>query len=135
MNSNPGSLDQALPNDVAANSSAGIFSYRNFAVFSVPWLKKRSLLFGFAIGLFSLLVFVGVWVTLQKFQPAMLSAVHFFAGFMLMASAEPLFATWVRYRRFSLSRERTAVVIAVMLGLLASFAADRWLKRARSIIC
>jgi len=126
MNSNLGSLDQALPDDVAANSSAGIFSYRNFAVFSVPWLKKRSLLFGVAIGGFSLLVFLGVWITLQKFQPAMLSAVHFFAGFMVMASAGPLLATWVRYRRFSLSRERTAVVIAVMLGLLASYAADQW---------
>ena len=126
MNSNPGSLDQALPDDVAANSSAGIFSYRNFAVFSVPWLKRRSLLFGVAIGLFSLLVFLGVWITLQKFQPAMLSAIHFFAGFMVMASAGPLLATWVRYRRFSLSRERTAVVIAVMLGLVASYAADQW---------
>ena len=119
-------LDQALPDDVAVNSSLSIFSYRNFAVFSLPWLKKRSLLFGIVIGIFSLLTFLGVWITLQKFEPAMLSAAHLFAGFMVMASAGPLLATWVRYRRFSLSRERSGVVFAVILGIAAGFVADRW---------
>lgn len=126
MNSDAASLDQALPDDVVANSSLGIFAYRNYPVFSLPWLAKRSFLFSIAIGLFSLLVLLGVWVTSQKIQPAMLSAAHLFFGFMVMASAGPLLATWVRYRRFALSKERSGVVIAVLLGIVASYAADKW---------
>lgn len=119
-------LDQALPDDVVANSSLSIFAYRNYPVFSLPWLKKRSLLFGIAIGLVSLLVLLGVWVTSQKIQPAIMSAAHFFLAFMVMASVGPLLATWVRYRRFALSKERTGLVIAIMLGIVASYAADKW---------
>jgi LytTr DNA-binding domain len=44
VNSEAVSLDQALPDDVVANSSLGIFAYRNYPVFSLPWLRKRSLL-------------------------------------------------------------------------------------------
>jgi hypothetical protein len=120
------SLDQALPDDVVANSSLGIFAYRNYPVFSLPWLRKRSLLFGIAIGLFSLLVLIGMWVGSQKIQSAIMSAAHFFIAFMVMASAGPSLATWVRYRRFAFSKERSGVVIAVLLGIVAGYGVDRW---------
>ena len=119
------SLDQALPDDVA-NRRQGLFSYQNYPVFSLPWLKKRSLLFGIAIGLVSLLVLIGVWIGSQKLPPAIMSAAHFFLAFMVMASAGPSLATWVRYRRFARSKERSGVVIAVMLGIVAGYGVDQW---------
>ena len=118
-------LDQALPDDVA-NRRQGLFSYQNYPVFSLPWLKKRSLLFGIAIGLVSLLVLIGVWIGSQKLQSASMSAAHFFLAFMVMATAGPSLASWVRYRRFARSKERSGVVIAVMLGIVAGYGVDRW---------
>jgi hypothetical protein len=126
VNSDAVSLDQALPDDVVASSRLSFFAYRNYPVFSLPWLKKRSLLFGIAIGLFSLLVLIGVWIGSQKIQPATMSAAHFFIAFMVMASAGPSLATWVRYRRFTLAKERSGVVIAVLLGIVAGYGVDQW---------
>lgn len=119
------SLNQALPSDVA-NSRLGLFSYRNYPVFSLPWLKRRSMLFGVAIMLYSLFVFVGMWLRSKNFQTGLFSTIHFFLGFMVMVSVGPSLATWVRYRRFRLSKERYAVVIAIMLGVVSSYFADQW---------
>jgi sensor histidine kinase YesM len=119
------SLNQVLPSDVA-NSRLGLFSYRNYPVFSLPWLKRRSMLFGVAITIYSLFVFVGMWLRSKNFQTGLFSTIHFFLGFMVMVSVGPSLATWVRYRRFPLPRERYAVVIAIMLGVVASYFADQW---------
>jgi sensor histidine kinase YesM len=119
------SLDQALPSDVA-NSRLGLFSYRNYPVFSLPWLKRRSMLFGVAVTMCSLFVFVGMWLGSKSFQTGLFSTIHFFLGFMIMVSAGPSLATWIRYRRLPLPKERYAVVIAIMLGVVASYFADQW---------
>jgi sensor histidine kinase YesM len=119
------SLDQALPSDVA-NSRLGLFSYRNYPVFSLPWLKRRSMLFGVAVTMCSLFVFVGMWLGSKSFQTGLFSTIHFFLGFMIMVSAGPSLATWIRYRRLPLAKERYAVVIAIMLGVVASYFADQW---------
>jgi hypothetical protein len=123
---NPVSLNQALPDDVVANSSVPFFAYRNYPVFSFPWLKKRSLLFGIVIALFSLPVFIGLWFLSQEISIGALVAIRFFLAFMTMATAGPALATWVRHRKLSISKERLAVVLAVIIGIIASFVADRW---------
>jgi Histidine kinase len=119
------SLDQALPSDVAT-SRLGLFSYRNYPVFSLPWLKRRSMLFGVAITIYSLFVFVGMWLSSQSVQTGVVSTLYFFVGILVMVSAGPSLATWVRYRRFSLPKERYAIVVAISLGVVASYFADEW---------
>ncbi|HOZ06058.1 MAG TPA: histidine kinase, partial [Arenimonas sp.] len=126
MNSDSLQLNQALPDDVVVGGSSSITAYRNYPVFSLPWLKKRSLLFGIVIGLFALPVGIGFGVMTQKFELGLLTGTHFFLAFMVMATAGPAFATWVRHRRFTIAKERRAVVFAVLLGLVASYFADQW---------
>lgn len=119
-------LNQALPDDVVVGGSSRIIAYRNYPVFSLPWLKKRSLLFAIIIGLFALPVGVGFSVMTRKIELGLLTGGHFFLAFMVMATAGPAFATWVRHRRFKISTERRAVVFAVLLGIIASYFADQW---------
>ena len=119
-------FNQALPDDVVVGGSSRIIAYRNYPVFSLPWLKKRSLLFAIVIGLFALPVAVGFSVMTQKIELGLLTGGHFFLAFMVMATAGPAFATWVRHRRYKISTERRAVVFAVLLGIIASYFADQW---------
>ena len=119
-------LNQALPDDVVVGGSSRIIAYRNYPVFSLPWLKKRSLLFAIVIGLFALPMGLGFSVMTQKIELGILTGGHFFVAFMVMATAGPAFATWVRHHRFSISNERRAVVLAVLLGIVASYFADQW---------
>lgn len=126
MNVDSLQLNQALPDDVIAGGSSRIIAYRNYPVFSLPWLKKRSLLFAIIIGLFAFPVAVGISVLTRKLELGLLTAGHFFLAFMLMATAGPALATWVRHRRFKISTERRAVVFAVLLGVVASYFSDQW---------
>jgi sensor histidine kinase YesM len=126
MKDEPLQLNQALPDDVVVGNSITIAAYRNYPVFSLPWLKKRSLIFAIAIGVFAVPVFVGLWAISKRIDLGALSAVHFFLAFMFMATAGPALATWVRHQRFAISTERRAVVFAVLLGIVASYFADQW---------
>ena len=54
------------------------------------------------------------------------TAAYMFAAFLLMATAGPLLATCVRYRRWPLQRERIGVVVAVLIGIGLSYFADMW---------
>lgn len=119
-------LNQALPDDVVVGGSSRIIAYRNYPVFSLPWLKKRSLLFGIVIGLITLPVFAGMWAMSQKLSVGSLVGIKFFLAFMAMATTGPALATWVRHRRLAVSKERFGVVLAVLIGIFVSYAADRW---------
>lgn len=119
-------LNQALPDDVVVGGGLSITAYRNYPVFSLPWLKKRSLLFGIVIALFAIPVVIGLSVVSQKISLGLLSGGHFFLGFMVMATAGPALATWVRHRGFTIANERRGVVLAVLIGMVASFFADQW---------
>lgn len=119
-------LNQALPDDVVAGGSSRIIAYRNYPVFSLPWLKKRSLLFAIVIGLVALPVGLGFSVMTQKIELGFLIGGHFFLAFMVMATAGPACATWARHRQFKISTERRAVVLGVLLGIVASYFADQW---------
>ncbi len=126
MSSDALKLNQALPDDVVAGGTFRIIAYRNYPVFSLPWLKKRSLLFGIVIAMFALPVVIGLGAVSQKIELGLLAGLHFFLGFMVMATAGPALATWVRHRGFSISNERRGVVLAVLIGIVTSYFADRW---------
>jgi hypothetical protein len=126
MNDDSLDLNQALPDAVVVGNSITIAAHRNFPVFSLPWLKKRSLIFAIAIGVFAVPVFVGLATMSKRIDLGALSAAHFFLAFMCMATAGPALATWVRHQRFRVSTERRAVVFAVLLGIVASYFVDQW---------
>jgi hypothetical protein len=119
------SLDQSLPSDVALNSSWAATAYRKYPVFSKPWFYRRTLLFALILLPLSLLVIFGTGLT-SGWSTGFLVGGYFFLAFMSMIAAGPALATWVRYRRWSLNVERSAVVIAVLCGMLISYFADQY---------
>jgi len=126
MNRDSLQLHQALPDDVVVGGSSSFFAYRNFPVFSLPWLKKRSFLMGIIIALFSLPVGIGLGVLSQNTRFGIFAALHFFFGFLIIATAGPIMATWVRHRQFPVSRERRGVVLAILVGIVIGYFADQW---------
>lgn len=119
-------LDERLPTDVVMGGSLPWTRYRQYPVFSGRWFMGRSLLFGAVILAFALLSGFGVGFAGRDYRTGALVAGYTFAAFMAMALAGPALAMVVRHRRWPLPRERVGVVLAVLLGIGASFLADRW---------
>lgn len=118
-------LDQPLPPDVIPGMTWGPLGYRRYPVFSLPWLKKRTR-FAVAVmvgyGLLSALAHLGQasWVN------ALALLGYFVVGGVLMVTAGPALATWVRHRRLPAKAEAWSVVGAVVLGLIAALVSDAW---------
>lgn len=120
------SLMSRLPADVVDGGSLPWTRYRQYPVFGLRWLAGRTLLFGLAIGAFALVSALGIGFSTRDYATGALVGVLSFAAFMAMATAGPALATWVRHRRWPARRERAAVVLAILLGVVASYFADRW---------
>ena len=117
-------LDRALPAEVVTRSAGGLMSYRNFPVFSVNWLLRRSLLFGVIFGLFFALVLIGMFLSTRDLTLSVTLGMLTFAAFMIMACAGPAIATWVRHRGWSQRSERIGVVLALLAGIALSYGID-----------
>lgn len=120
------SLQQALPAEVLVGGNLVWSRYRQYPVFSGPWLRGRSLLFGAVIGVFALVVGFSTGAATRDFGLGALAGSQMFAAFLLMATAGPALATWIRHRRWPLRRERFGLVLAVLLGMVASYHVDKW---------
>lgn len=123
-------LGQALPAEVLVGGDPGWTRYRQYPVFSAPWLRGRSLLFAAVIAVVAAVVGFGVGATTRDFGLGLLAGGHLFVALLLMATTGPALATIVRHRRWPPRRERLAVVLAVLLGMVASFFADKWASNA-----
>jgi hypothetical protein len=121
-------LDQVLPNDVALSSGWTVTAYRKYPVFSKQWLIKRTLTFALILLPFAALSVLGTSIASNAITGLKIG-VHFFLAFMLMVTAGPALATFVRYRRWKVSVERTAVVCAVLAGMLISYFADEYASK------
>lgn len=122
----PYPLDRPLPTEVVAGGGVFRIDYRRYPVFGWPWLRGRALIFAIGIALWALLTGVGLGMTTSDAKVGILSGLHFFIGFMLMACAGPLLATIVRHRDLPLRRERICVVAAVSIGIVVAYFADTW---------
>lgn len=118
-------LDQALPAEVLVGGNAVWSRYRRYPVFSWRWLLGRSLLFGIVIALVALVIGAGAGLAMQDGGAGIRIFLAEFGAFTLMATMGPALATWVRHRRWPEARERKAVVVAVLVGVLVSFFVDR----------
>lgn len=119
-------LQRILPDDVLVGGNTVWSRYRQYPVFSWPWLRGRSLLFAIAIGVFALIAAFGTGVLMRDYGAGIGTGVRLFAAFMLICTAGPALATLVRQRRWPLRRERRMVVLAVLAGVVLSFLADWW---------
>ena len=122
----PYPLNQPLPAEVLVGGNAVWSRYRQYPVFSRRWLVGRSLLFGSVIATLSLVLGIGVGAAGRDYGVGLLAGVHMLVAFLLMATAGPALAAWVRARRWPLRRERRGVVVAVLLGMVVSAGADFW---------
>ena len=118
-------LGQALPAEVLVGGNAVWSRYRRYPVFSLRWLLARSALFAIFILMITVVIGAGTGLAMQDALAGLKVMLAQFVAFTLMATMGPALATWVRHRRWAVSRERKAVVIAVLLGILVSFFVDR----------
>ena len=119
-------LDERLPPDVVVGGSLPWNRYWQYPVFSRRWLLARTLPFAIVIGGFALLIGLSFGFSTRDARAGLAMGLYMFTAFMVMATAGPALATWVRYRGWPRRRERAGVVLGVLLGLGASFAADWW---------
>ncbi len=119
-------LGSALPADVLVGGNTVWGRYRQYPVFSLPWLRGRSLVFAVVITAFAAVAAFGSGFATRDYGMGLLAGAHLFAAFLLMATAGPALATWVRYRRWPMARERKAVVLAVVAGIVVSYFVDQW---------
>lgn len=104
-------------------SHGWLMRYRNYRVFSWPWLWRRTLVFGvLGTGLGTLSVLVKIY----QVNDWRISAEEFIVGLgtvLVCIGAGPLLATLVRLRRWPDRRESVGVTCALLLGagLFASY--------------
>jgi hypothetical protein len=118
-------LRQKLPAEVLVGGNAVWSRYRQYPVFGLRWLLGRSLLFCSVIAVVAAFIGAGSGVAVQDLGIAVKVGATQFIAFSLMATLGPALATAVRHRAWPVSRERKAVVIAVLLGMVLSFFVDR----------
>ena len=119
------SLRQKLPAEVLVGGNAVWSRYRQYPVFGRQWLLGRSVLFCSVIALVAAFIGAGVGVAVQDPAIAVKVAATQFVAFSLMATLGPALATAVRHRRWPLSLERKAVVVAVLMGMVLSYFVDQ----------
>ena len=116
------SLSEPLPADVFTGSAAFLPRYRLYPVFSAPWFWRRTALFGpLAAGLGLANSFL-LALELHDVWLGLVCAVVSVPIWLSFVASGPAFATFVRHLRLPEQRERAAVVVAIIAGLLVSCA-------------
>jgi hypothetical protein len=117
-------LDRPLPGDVLRRVRTGLSAYQNYPVFSGLWLRGRTVRFVLITSVIGVLIWIGARVSRHPLSLA--APGYFIAGFTAMASTGPALATWVRHRRWPLRKEQLLVIVALLVGVLASSVIDGW---------
>jgi hypothetical protein len=122
-------LDRPLPSDVAAGESPFIQYYQKYVVFSWPWVWHRTVLFGGigALAGFSFGASHGLFV--RSVSEAIVVSLTCTAANLVLVGAGPVFAAFIRHRRWPQRVERASIVAAVILGVLLGAKADDWAAR------
>jgi signal transduction histidine kinase len=116
-------LDQPLPPELVRRG-IGVASYQYFPVFSATWLKKRTALFALIIGPLGVLMGIADAVRSDHVLASAWLVLHFWIGGLVLTTAGPALATWVRHQRWPLARERRWVFATLGAGMLISFVVD-----------
>ncbi|TYT25324.1 sensor histidine kinase [Luteimonas viscosa] len=119
-------LRDPLPSDVLIGGNAVWSRYRQYPVFSLPWLAGRTVVFAVVIAGLAGMSFLGVGVATGSYGAGAIAGGYQFVAFVLMTSTGPALATIVRHRRWPEARERIGVVVAWLAGVAIAFFVDRW---------
>ena len=122
----PYSLRQPLPAEVLVGGDAPWNRYQRFPVFSGRWLAGRAKVFAVAILALAMVSGFGVAALTGEWRVGAMVTAHQFGAFLCMAMGGPVLATLARHQRWPRRRERIAVVLAVLLGMGASYGIDQW---------
>lgn len=115
------SLLDPLPSDVVLGSGERPGDYRSYPVFSVPWLSGRSRIFVPAAAGWGLVQAILVCASLNHWRLFVLCSAVGVPGWVLIVTAGPGLATFVRHQRWPLAWERLAVFAAIGVGLGTSY--------------
>lgn len=117
-------LDRPLPSDVAAGESAFIQFYQKYAVFSLPWAWRRTLIFGAigALGGISFGASHGLMVRSVS-EGITVSLVSSLTN-VILVGAGPMLAALVRHAGWPLRIERAFIVMAVICGMVLATLSD-----------
>jgi hypothetical protein len=117
-------LDRPLPPDVAAGESAFIQFYQKYAVFSLPWAWRRTLVFGAigALGGISFGASHGLMVS-DVSEAITVSLISALAN-LILVGAGPMLAAFFRHAGLPLQIERACIVAAVLGGMLLGTLSD-----------
>ncbi|HTY51025.1 MAG TPA: histidine kinase [Steroidobacteraceae bacterium] len=118
-------LAEPLPADVIAPSADTLGGYRRYPVFSARWLRGRTLLIAPIVGGLGLVQSAEVGLVLHSWRLFWLTAAVSPPIWILFVVAGPLLATLVRHRHWPLGVERTAISVAVAIGVAVSFAGQQ----------
>jgi sensor histidine kinase YesM len=111
-------LNQPLPGALYESKKARFTSYRSFAVFSRPWIARRT---GWAVFWFAILTVTLVF-TMQKDQPtiaAMLAIIGLInIKIFLLFCLGPIAAFFARQRYSNTAAEKQKTLIALIVGMV-----------------
>lgn len=122
-------LDRPLPPDVAAGEAAFIQFYQQYAVYSLPWAWRRTLIFGSigALGGISFGASHGLMVR-DVWEAITLSLVSSTAN-LILVGAGPLLAALFRHAGWPRRVESTCIVAAVICGMVLGAMADEFAQQ------
>lgn len=115
------SLREPLPADVVAHAAGPFGGYRRFPVFSSPWLRGRCMIFVPVTGALGVLQAGLLGVGFIDSKLGWQVAAYSVPIWLTFGTAGPVMATIARHR---LQPARVTVPVAVILGLVVSFAAQ-----------
>ena len=117
-------LRSPLPADVMPSMTWWPLGYRKYPVFSLPWLKKRTVLAAALIALYGVYAGLAHGISGTSWTNATLMTLCFVAGGMVMVTGGPALATWARHRGFPGWVEVWCIVVAVVLGFMIAMGVD-----------
>jgi hypothetical protein len=122
-------LDRPLPPDVAAGEAAFIQFYQQYAVYSLPWAWRRTLIFGSigALGGISFGASHGLMVR-DVWEAITLSLVSSAAN-LILVGAGPLLAALFRHAGWPRRVESASIVAAVICGMVLGAMADEFAQQ------
>jgi hypothetical protein len=119
-------LNRPLPPEVAAGAAAFIQYYQKYAVFSLPWALRRSVLFGGIVFLAGVFFGISHGLTVKDAWEAVLVALAVGGANVVLVGAGPVLGALVRHAGWPRRAEGMLIVVCVIVGMVLALLADRW---------
>ena len=117
-------LNRPLPPDVAAGEAAFIQFYQKYAVFSLPWAWRRTLILG-AIGTLMGMAFgASHGLMVKDVSEALAVGLVSSLGNVVLVGAGPMLAAFVRHTDWPRRVQSMLIIASIVCGMILGSAAD-----------